>query len=73
MNGYNDYFGPYIYLQDPKQYTVQIALRNFAGTYSSEINTLMAGSIIVLVPAFIIYIFTQKYFIEGIATTGMKF
>lgn len=73
MNGYNDYFAPYIYLQDPKLYTVQIALRNFAGTYSSEINTLMAGSIIVLVPAFIIYIFTQKYFIEGIATTGMKF
>lgn len=72
MNGYNDYFGPYIYLQDPDLYTVQIALRNFSGTYSSQINTLMAGSIIVLLPAFIIYVFTQKYFIEGIATTGMK-
>ncbi len=73
MGGYNDYFAPYIYLQDPDLYTVQIALRNFSGTYSSEINTLMAGSIIVLLPAFIIYVFTQKYFIEGIATTGMKF
>lgn len=72
MAGYNDYFGPYIFLQDPDLYTVQIALRNFSGTYSSQINTLMAGSIIVLLPAFIIYIFTQRYFIEGIATTGMK-
>lgn len=72
MNGYNDYFLPYIYLQDPDLYTVQIALRNFTGTYSSLINTMMAGSIVVLLPAFIIYIFTQKYFIEGIATTGMK-
>jgi multiple sugar transport system permease protein len=72
MNGYNDYFGPYIYLQNPEQYTIQIALRNFSGTYSSQINTMMAGSIIVLIPAFIIYIFAQRYFIEGIATTGMK-
>jgi len=72
IGGYNDYFAPYIYLQDPEQYTVQIALRNFAGTYAAEINTLMAGSIIVLLPALIIYIFAQRYFIEGIVTTGMK-
>lgn len=72
MNGYNDYFGPYIYLQDPTLYTVQIALRNFSGTYSSQINTLMAGSIVVLIPAFVIYVLTQRFFIEGIATTGMK-
>lgn len=72
MNGYNDYFGPYIYLQDPDLYTVQIALRNFSGTYSSQINTLMAGSIVVLIPAFVIYVLTQRFFIEGIATTGMK-
>jgi multiple sugar transport system permease protein len=72
MNGYNDYFLPYIYLQEPDLYTVQIALRNFTGTYSSLINTMMAGSIVVLLPAFIVYVFTQKYFIEGIATTGMK-
>lgn len=73
MAGYNDYFAPYIYLQDPDQYTIQIALRNFSGTYSSQINTLMAGSMLVLVPAFLIYVFAQRYFIEGIATTGMKF
>ena len=72
MGGYNDYFNPYIYLQSPQYHTVQIALREFAGTYSSKINTLMAGSIVVLVPAFIIYIFAQRYFVEGIATTGMK-
>lgn len=72
MGGYNDYFGPYIYLQNPKHHTIQIALRNFSGTYSAQVNTLMAGSVVVLLPAFIIYIFAQRYFIEGIATTGMK-
>jgi multiple sugar transport system permease protein len=71
--GYNDYFAPYIYLQDPSQYTIQIALRNFSGTYASQINALMAGSVAVLIPVFIIYIFAQRSFIEGIATTGMKF
>ena len=70
MNGYNDYFGPYIYLQDR---SISFRLHYVtSGTYSSQINTMMAGLIIVLIPAFIIYIFAQRYFIEGIATTGMK-
>ncbi|MDR2822697.1 MAG: carbohydrate ABC transporter permease [Acholeplasmatales bacterium] len=72
VGGYNDYFNPLIYLQSPKYYTLQIALRSFTGTYSNMTNALMAGSVLVLLPAFIIYIFAQKFFIEGVATTGMK-
>lgn len=72
IGGYNDYFGPYLYLQDPNWYTLQIALRSFQGTYSSNVPAIMAGSIIALIPTLIIYIIAQKYFIEGIATSGMK-
>ncbi len=70
--GYNDYFGPYLYLNDPSWYTLQIALKSFQGQYSSNVPTIMAGSIVALIPTLIIYIIAQKYFIEGIATSGMK-
>ena len=72
IGGYNDYFGPYLYLQDPEWYTLQLALKSFQGTYSSSVPTIMAGSIVALIPTLIIYVVAQKYFIEGIATSGMK-
>lgn len=72
IGGYNDYFGPMLYLTDPEWYTLQIALQSFQGTYSSNIPAMMAGAIIALIPTLIIYIVAQKYFIEGIATSGMK-
>lgn len=72
IGGYNDYFGPMLYLRDPEWYTLQIALNSFKGTYSRNYPAMMAGSVIALVPTLIIYIVAQKYFIEGIATSGMK-
>ena len=72
IGGYNDYFGPYLYLHEPDWYTLQLALASFRGTYSANIPTVMAGAIVALIPALIIYIVAQKYFIEGIATSGMK-
>ncbi len=72
IGGYNDYFGPYLYLTDPAWYTLQIALNSFKGTYSSNWPTMMAGTIVALLPTLLIYILAQKYFIQGIATAGMK-
>lgn len=72
IGGYNDYFGPYLYLQSPEWYTLQIALNSFQGTYSRNIPAMMAGALIALIPTLVIYIVAQKYFIEGIATSGMK-
>ena len=72
IGGYNDYFGPYLYLQDPEWYTLQIALKSFQGSYSSNVPTIMAGSIVALIPPLVIYAVAQNYFIEGIATSGMK-
>lgn len=72
IGGYNDYFGPYLYLKDPNWYTLQIALNSFQGTYTSNWPTMMAGTIVALIPTLVIYIAAQKYFIQGIATAGMK-
>lgn len=72
IGGYNDYFGPYLYLQGDRWTTLQLALTTFQGAYSSDTPTIMAGALIALIPTLVIYIVAQKYFIEGIATSGMK-
>lgn len=72
IGGYNDYFGPYLYLTDPEWYTLQVALTTLTSAHPRDNHTVMAGSVIALIPTLLIYIVAQKYFIEGIATSGMK-
>ena len=70
--GYNDYLAPLIYLTSPEQYTLQIALQFFSGSTLKDLPTVMAGAVLALLPTTLIYVFAQKYFVEGIAITGLK-
>lgn len=72
VGGYNDYFGPLLYLHSPANYTLQIALKFSVSTYGYDWQTVMAGAVIALIPTTIIYIVAQRYFVEGIATAGLK-
>jgi multiple sugar transport system permease protein len=70
---WDDFFGPLIYLNSIASYTVTIALRTFVdSTAESNWSGLFAMSILSLVPIFVLFLFFQRYLIEGIATTGMK-
>jgi len=69
---WNDYMGPFIYLSSNNLWTVQIGLRAFIGLYSADYALIMAGSVISILPILVIFLFGQKYFIKGIATSGMK-
>jgi multiple sugar transport system permease protein len=70
---WDDFFGPLIYLNDIKTYTVALALRNFVdSTGISNWSGLFAMSVLSLVPVFVFFLFFQRLLIEGIATTGMK-
>jgi multiple sugar transport system permease protein len=73
ISTWDDLFGPLIYLNSISTYTVTIALRTFVdSTAESNWSGLFAMSILSLVPIFVIFLFFQRYLIEGIATTGMK-
>ena len=72
VGGYNDYFGPLLYLTSPPLQTLQIALTTFVNQYNANWPSIMAGTLIALLPTVIIYIVAQKYFIEGIASSGLK-
>lgn len=72
MNTWNDYMGPLIYLSSPKKYTMTLGIAYFKGVYTTQWNLVMAGSIVSVVPILIAYLCAQKYFIEGIAFSGVK-
>lgn len=70
---WDDFFGPLIYLNDMKNYTIQLGLRSFVDSSSnSDWGGLFAMSTLSLVPVFFFFLFFQRLLIEGIATTGMK-
>lgn len=72
MNTWNDYMGPLIYLSSPEKYTMTLGIAYFKGIYTTQWNLVMAGSIVSVVPILIAYLCAQKYFIEGIAFSGVK-
>jgi multiple sugar transport system permease protein len=73
MGTWNDFLGPLIYLLDQKTFTLSLGLQFFQSQHGgTEWNMLMAASAIVIVPVIVLFFFTQKLFIQGIAVTGMK-
>lgn len=69
---WNDYTGPMIYLSSNGMRTIQLGLKSFISDYSTEYALVMAGSVIAIIPVFAVFLKLQKYFIEGIATSGLK-
>ena len=72
MNTWNDYMGPLIYLTSPEKYTMTLGIAFFKGIYTTQWNLVMAGSVLSVVPILVAYLCAQKYFIEGIAFSGVK-
>lgn len=72
VNTWNDYLGPLIYLKSEEKKTIQLGLKMFIGQYSSEYGLIMAGSVLSLIPVLIVFLCLQKYFVEGVANTGVK-
>ena len=69
---WHDFFGPLIYLQDREQYPLTLGLFAFQGQRTLEWPLIMAGATLTTLPMVIVFMFTQRYFIRGIATTGLK-
>lgn len=70
---WEDFLTPVIYLNAPQLYTVSLALRSFADPNSAtNWGAIFAMSSLSLIPVFIIFVFFQRYLVEGISTTGLK-
>ena len=68
---WDDFMGPLIYLNSPEKYTVSIGLRMFQDSYSANLEQMMAASLIHILPTILLFFLAQRYFIRGIALSGM--
>ncbi|WP_306010358.1 carbohydrate ABC transporter permease [Bacillus sp. MMSF_3328] len=69
---WDDFIWPLIVISDPTKYTIQLALSNFIGEYNVDWGSLLAMSVVTMVPVLIVFLIFQKQFIQGLATSGMK-
>ena len=69
---WNDFLGPLIYLTKTELKTIQIGLRMFISQYSAEYGLIMAASVVALIPVLVVFLALQRFFVEGIASTGLK-
>ncbi len=71
ISSWNEYLNALIFLPTSKNYTVSLGIQ-FWMQMSDEYNLMMAASASAIIPVLVLFVFTQKYFIESIATTGVK-
>ena len=70
---WNDYLGPLIYLRNPDLWTIQLGLKSLtSNAFDTNYALLFAGLAISTLPIAIIFLLGQKYFVEGLATSGLK-
>jgi multiple sugar transport system permease protein len=70
---WDDFMAPFIYLTRPELHTVSVALRSYADPASAtDWGAIFAMSSLSLLPVFLIFVFFQRYLVEGIATSGLK-
>lgn len=73
MTTWNDFLGPLIYLNSPENRTLALALAAFNGQYGvRDAHLLMAASFITMLPCILLFFAAQRYFVESVATSGLK-
>ncbi len=72
QSGWNSFLWPNIVLNDPDRKVLTMALQAFSFNNQTQYGPMMAASIFISAPVFIVFIFFQKYFVRGIALTGIK-
>ncbi|MGF7030766.1 alpha-1,4-digalacturonate transport system permease protein [Paenibacillus mucilaginosus] len=69
---WDDFLWPLIGISDPSLYTIQLALSNFIGEYNVDWGSLLAMSVITMIPVLVVFILFQRQFVSGMVTSGMK-
>ena len=73
MHSWNDFFAPFIFINDQENYTLALGLQAFQSRQGgTEWHYLMAASTLIILPLIVLFFFTQKTFIQGITATGGK-
>jgi multiple sugar transport system permease protein/alpha-1,4-digalacturonate transport system permease protein len=69
---WNDFAWPLVVLQERASYTVPLGLSLMKGQYYTDWTGMMSMSLLSIIPMLLVFVFFQRYFVQGIASTGMK-
>ena len=72
MGTWNDFLWPLIVMTREEMYTLPVALANLLGEHLLDLELMMAGSVVTIMPVLIVFMFLQKYYIQGILLGGLK-
>lgn len=69
---WNDFMWPFLVMTGSENRTIQLAVQSFFGTQPVHYSAIMASLVVSAIPMIIMFIFMQKYYVEGIASSGIK-
>lgn len=72
MGSWNNFLWPLVVLRSPELHTLPVALAGLQGQYTTQWDIVMAGSVVSVLPMLALYLFAQKYVIQGVASSGLK-
>lgn len=72
LSAWNDFMWPLIVLSDDAKYTLPVALANLTGEHVQDVELMMSGAVVTILPVFLAFLFLQRYYIQGIMAGSVK-
>jgi multiple sugar transport system permease protein len=72
LYAWNSFLWPLVIINSKSNYVVTQGLADLQGAYHANVPYIMAGATLAILPTVLLFLFAQRYFVEGIATTGLK-
>jgi multiple sugar transport system permease protein len=72
VGAWNEFLLPLLYLHDQSKYPLAVGLAFFTGEHDVSYNLLMAATTLVVLPVVVIFVFAQRFFVEGVTVGGVK-
>jgi multiple sugar transport system permease protein len=72
LSTWNDFMWPLIVLSDQAHYTLPVALANLSGEHVQDTELMMAGSVLTVIPVLAVFLFLQRYYIQGVMAGAVK-
>jgi multiple sugar transport system permease protein len=72
LTAWNDFMWPLIVLSDDARYTLPVALANLAGEHVQDVELMMGGAVVTVLPVFVAFLLLQRYYIQGIMAGSAK-
>jgi multiple sugar transport system permease protein len=72
MGTWNDFMWPLVALADERRYTLPVALATLAGEHVQDVELMMAGAVVTVLPVLLLFVCLQRYYIAGVMAGGVK-